>query len=86
MTKDQAIEKIYRAAREAKEHGVRAEYTVIFDDIRRPLKTVHGAVNKLNNYSRHYLWDGFLGVSFVGANGKIYTTAKKAERHGGRIK
>ena len=82
MKRDEAISKIYQAQREAREENVKVQFIISEEDVNRPLKTSKGAIKKLNNYSRHYLWNGWLGIKFIGQNNKSYKSAKSARKFG----
>lgn len=77
-----AEDKIRKAADEAQEAGVKVQFMVTTDDYNRPLKTVKGALTKLWKYQRYGLWRGWIGIEFIGANGKGYKTAKLAAKYG----
>ena len=84
MKKDEAIKRIYNAAKIAKEQNVKVQFIISSDDINRPLKTVSGVIKKLNAYSRNFLWNGWLIIEYVGNNGKTYKNAKTAVRLGNK--
>lgn len=82
MKLDEGIAKINNAARNAREENVKVRFVISSEDVNRPLKTVDGAIKKLGWYSRHGMWDGWIGIQFIGNNGKIYTSAKNARKYG----